>query len=329
MLGCQLGQPREVAAVVLRVLGERWHGRQAGDRRGAARDELTQLPGRHALLALLPRHVDLDQHLARRGALQLAQHGLRGHRVDEAHRGRDVLDLAALQLADEVPGEQAGVGLLLGRELLGPVLAHQLDARLGQRGQLGGVHVLDRRQHLHARPPPPRTRSSSPHPLEVEPGDAPALTPSATPCPPGGRSPRRRGGGRRRGPRGSACTGPRAPRTPRRRPEPGRSHAPQVQHPPVAASGEVGERLQHLGPHLEAALPDPGPDHRGGGLRERRHASGPGCRQATPRQPQCTIATCSPSASATGRQSATSTSRPGQAPRSRGRPPRPAPRPPG
>ena len=62
--------------------------------------------------------------------------------MDQAHVRRDVLHLAALELADEVPGEQVAVRLLLLEQLLRAVLPHQLDAGLGERGQVGGLHVL-------------------------------------------------------------------------------------------------------------------------------------------------------------------------------------------
>src|SRR6185437_1539819 len=81
-------------------------------------------------------------------ALELAQNRLGRHRVDEPHVRSDVLHLAALQRADEVPGEVAAVALVLGHEILGAVLAEQGDACLGQRGQLVGRHVLGGCQQL-------------------------------------------------------------------------------------------------------------------------------------------------------------------------------------
>ena len=55
--------------------------------------------------------------------------------ADAAHE----LGLAALQVADEVPAERVAVCGVLRLEVLRPVLAHDLDPRLGQDG-----HVLDR-----------------------------------------------------------------------------------------------------------------------------------------------------------------------------------------
>ena len=58
------------------------------------------------------------------------------------------LHLAALQLADEVPGEQVAVRLLLREQVLRAVLPHQLDAGLGERGQVALRHVLHGGEHL-------------------------------------------------------------------------------------------------------------------------------------------------------------------------------------
>ena len=88
--------------------------------------------------------------------------------------GRHVLDLAALQLADEVPGEQVGVGRALVHQLLGAVHAHQLDSGLGQHRQLVGAHVLDRRQHGHAVADPlAHALEVAPHSVDLEPGERP------------------------------------------------------------------------------------------------------------------------------------------------------------
>src|SRR5918997_1424695 len=92
-----------------------------------------------------------------------AQRRLGGDGVDEPYPTREVAHLAALKGPDEVPGEEVAVVGLLGREVLGAVLADELDARLGEGGKLRGRHVLDRRAHLDAAgiaagcgyPPPP------------------------------------------------------------------------------------------------------------------------------------------------------------------------------
>ena len=105
-------------------------------------------PGATPSFALLAGHVHLDQHLRAPGAARAAQRRLRGDRVDQAHVRRDVLDLAALERADEVPGEQVAVLVLLGQQVLGAVLAHQLDAGLGERGQVVGRTYLIAAQDL-------------------------------------------------------------------------------------------------------------------------------------------------------------------------------------
>ena len=127
--------------------------------------------------------------------------------------------------------------LLLREQLLGAVLPHQLDPGLGQRRQVLGRHVLDGRQDLHlggrpARAPArgsPRGRRSGSH--------------RAPPVPPAGRSRRRRGGGRSRGPRGSSCSAPGArPRvTPAARELAGDDRA-QVEHAAVGHAVEVRRR---------------------------------------------------------------------------------------
>ena len=65
--------------------------------------------------------------------------------------GQEVADLAALQLADEIPGEPAGQRRRLGDQVLRAVLADQRDAALGERPQLGHRQVLDRGQDLDLR----------------------------------------------------------------------------------------------------------------------------------------------------------------------------------
>ena len=103
-------------------------------------------------------------------ALELAQRRIAGHRLDQPHVRQDLLDLAALQLADEVPGEPVRPALGLGHELLGAVLAQERDAALGQRVELARVQVLDRGEDLElvrvapgaARSPRARPRGSRP-----------------------------------------------------------------------------------------------------------------------------------------------------------------------
>ena len=120
---------------------------------------------------------------------------------------QDLLDLAALQLADEVPRRSGRRGRRLGLEVLGAVLADQRDAGLGERAEL-----LDRRRTWSRRA---SRRSAGSRPARsaaaaisartasrfarTRAGSRPWIS-SATPRPPGGRSRRRRGGGRRTAP---------------------------------------------------------------------------------------------------------------------------------
>jgi hypothetical protein len=69
--------------------------------------------------------------------------------VHVAHAREDLPDLAALQLADEVPG-QLGVRGRLGLEVLRAVLASQRDAGLGQRADVLERDVLRRGEDLDA-----------------------------------------------------------------------------------------------------------------------------------------------------------------------------------
>ncbi len=163
MFGGQLGQAREVAAVVLGSLHERRHRHQACHGHGASGDEVGERVGGDAGLLVLAGHVHLHEHLLRRVLLELCERRLRRERVDQPHVRRHVLDLAALELADEVPGEQVAVRLLLGEQLLGPVLAHQFDAGLGQRRQVISLDVFDRGEDLHL------GADLLAHPLEVAP----------------------------------------------------------------------------------------------------------------------------------------------------------------
>ena len=89
--------------------------------------------GADAALAGLAGDVDLDQHprLGRCRGAELRERRVAGHRVDVAARsGSSCRTLRLCRCADEIPGELAGVGVRLGHQLLGAVLAQQLDARL-------------------------------------------------------------------------------------------------------------------------------------------------------------------------------------------------------
>jgi hypothetical protein len=69
-------------------------------------------------------------------ALQGLQRGGAGERVDEADVRQDQGNAATLELADEVPGEELAVGGGLGLEILGAVLADELDPGGGELGQV-------------------------------------------------------------------------------------------------------------------------------------------------------------------------------------------------
>ena len=125
-------------------LRERRHRHQAGHGHRAARDEVAELGGRDARLRLLAGHVHLDQHLAGRVLLEPAQRRLGGERVDQPHVRRDVLDLAALERADEVPGEQVAVAPPAWRA--GPGRGSRPPARCpasASAGRSSASHVLD------------------------------------------------------------------------------------------------------------------------------------------------------------------------------------------
>ena len=128
----------------LRVRAEWRHRHQTADPDRAALDEGGQVVGRHSSLALLGGDVDLDQDFGLRSAVlaELAQDRVGGDRVDEAAERQHLLQLAALQVADEVPLEGVTPALLLGDEILLAVLADQGDAGLGQCSHLLQRHVL-------------------------------------------------------------------------------------------------------------------------------------------------------------------------------------------
>ena len=58
--------------------------------------------------------------------------------MHEAHAPDQVARLAALQVADEVPREALAGDRLLGQQLLDAVLAHELDAGVGEHRQVVG-----------------------------------------------------------------------------------------------------------------------------------------------------------------------------------------------
>ncbi len=82
--------------------------------------------------------------------VELLEGGVRGDGVDQLRVREDLPDLAALELADEVPAERRPV-LRLGLELLRAVLPQQVEAGVGEGAQLGDVEILDGGEQLDAR----------------------------------------------------------------------------------------------------------------------------------------------------------------------------------
>ena len=80
---------------------------------GRPGDEVAELVGRDAGLALLPGDVHLEEDLARWVLLELRERRLGRNRVDQPDTRGDVLHLAALERADEVPLEQVAMFALL------------------------------------------------------------------------------------------------------------------------------------------------------------------------------------------------------------------------
>ena len=120
-------------------------------------------------------------------APELLEGRVGGDRVDQAADRQQLLDLAALEVADEVPGERVPPALVLRGQVLLAVLADQRHPGLGQDAHLLERHVLGRRQHLDP------LAGDLAHPLEVggdpRPGrclrSGPAPQPSLDPDEPG------------------------------------------------------------------------------------------------------------------------------------------------
>src|SRR5262249_11848015 len=91
----QLRETGEIRARLLRILRERGHRHQAGDRDRTALDEVAEGSGLDPALALLAGEVDLDQDLRLRPAVlaELLERGFRGDRVDQTYQRQDPLDL--------------------------------------------------------------------------------------------------------------------------------------------------------------------------------------------------------------------------------------------
>ena len=98
-------------------------------------------------------------------ALEAAQHGVAADGVDPLHEREDLRDLAALHVADEVPGEAIAVLGVLGLEVLRAVLADPRDAGLDECAEVLERDVLRRRDDLHVAGIPPRARGRRGDPL--------------------------------------------------------------------------------------------------------------------------------------------------------------------
>ena len=146
-------EARERGTRRLRVGAERRHGHQSGNPHRTASDELAQLGRPDAPLGLLARDVHLHQDLRPRLAVatELCQDGIAGHGVDQPHQRKDLLHLAALKVADEVPGKRIAPALPLHLQVLKPVLADQRHPPVRQGPHLVGRHVLSGGEDLHLR----------------------------------------------------------------------------------------------------------------------------------------------------------------------------------
>ncbi len=107
-------------------------------------------PGVLAVLGLLAGHVHLQQQA--RGSLavtlDLGEGRLALNRVDHPDERQHLLDLAALEMPDEVEGERLAPLAVLDGQRLGRVLAHQLDTGGRQCAHQLGRDVLGRGQQL-------------------------------------------------------------------------------------------------------------------------------------------------------------------------------------
>ena len=71
--------------------------------------------------------------------------------MDQPHPADQVAHLAALDVANEVPGEGVAKPLLLGEERIGPVLADERNPTVPERRQVVRLDVLRRGQDLGVR----------------------------------------------------------------------------------------------------------------------------------------------------------------------------------
>ena len=194
-------------------------------------------------------------------ALEAAEHGVAADGVDPLHERQDLRDLAALHVADEVPGEAVAVRGVLGLEVLGAVLADARDAGVGERAEVLERDVLRRRDDLDvARVAPPLARAAAAAiRSRVE---APSRQPRDASLPAGGAVVA--------AVREEARVAHRAQPAvvdllDARRAQPGRRDRLEVDVAPQHRLGHVGERLAHLVADLVAAASGAGPDRGGDG----------------------------------------------------------------
>src|SRR5215831_894656 len=142
---CELPEAPEVGSRRLRIGGLRRHRHQAADLRSRLEEPRQRLRG-DAGLRLLAREIHLDE----RGDGELVCRGLRVERVHELAGPVDDLGLVRLQVADEMPAERVAVLGVLPLELLGAVLADDLDPRLDENRHVRERDVLRRRDDRDA-----------------------------------------------------------------------------------------------------------------------------------------------------------------------------------
>ena len=145
MLAGELGEPPEHRPAGLRILGERRHRHQAAEQRVALAVD-RDLALADAALRRLAGEIHLEQPRHRQ-----APGGRVGvDRVDELAELVHDARLVRLEGADEVPAEPVAVELVLALQVLGAVLADDLEPRLGEHAHLLERHVLRRRDDRDA-----------------------------------------------------------------------------------------------------------------------------------------------------------------------------------
>ena len=302
VLGRQLGESGEVAAAVLCALRERRHRHQAAHRDRAAVEEARRAPPGRSRPCPPPPATFTWTSTSSAGCFSSCRSA--ESEATEWIRRTFGATSRTLRLWSAPMKSQ------LNRSRWSSCLASRSWARFSptssipasaSAGSSPAGHVLDRGADLHRRPDPlaAPSRGCSGRRAESRPLNSSATQHQARLA---SRHPARRGGGRRTGRRGRRCSrstcsialhSPPA-RARARRPPAGRASGPA---PTPSMSRELGA---HLVAHLVAAAPDAGPDRGRRRLVEARRARWPTIPPASPRQPQCSIATRAVAASATG-----------------------------